>query len=73
MATFKVKFSCGCGKGFTSDVEAGLHSDTTGHKMDVNGQVLPDKEPDALIKMTWRDKPDVNESLARALAYKRRK
>lgn len=42
MAKSKVKFQCGCGYSTDNYLEAALHVDSTGHTLDVLGQVRPD-------------------------------
>ena len=44
MAIATVKFNCGCGFTTTNPLEAVIHSDSTGHTLDVNGRVQPDNK-----------------------------
>lgn len=42
MAKSKVKFHCGCGYTTDNYLEAALHTDSTGHTLDVLGVIQPD-------------------------------
>ena len=44
MAKSDVKFNCGCGKSFDNPLEAGVHSDTTGHTLIAQGIIRPDNK-----------------------------
>lgn len=53
MAKAIVNYNCGCGFKADNPLVASLHVDKTGHKMEVNGQILPDgnsKEKEAKKK-----------------------
>lgn len=41
MAEVKWNFSCGCGYQCKTPLEADLHVEATGHKMEVHGMVIP--------------------------------
>ena len=43
MAVSKVKFTCGCGKSWDNPLEPIVHVDETGHTVNVNGRIIPDK------------------------------
>ena len=44
MAKNSIKYNCGCGVKADNYLEASIHVDTTGHKMEVRGEVYPDKK-----------------------------
>ena len=52
MAKSTIKFSCGCGFITDNPLEAAVHADTAGHKVDAHGLVVPDKP--VLKKRTGR-------------------
>jgi len=47
MADIVLNVHCGCGFKTNSLEAASKHSDTTHHKMDINGMVVPSRETEA--------------------------
>jgi hypothetical protein len=46
MVKSTVKFVCGCGKSWDNPLEATAHVEDTGHTVDVQGKLTPDKKED---------------------------
>lgn len=57
MAKVTVKFSCGCGKQYSNLIEAGIHADYEQHRLNVQGEIVPDK-PSAKNVQREIDKPN---------------